>query len=82
MNARRFHLTLTGEKVLACIGTSEHVALIVKKDPGRRKFLLRFHLAGGDAKEAWRSAARCEPADRDCAMGPTRSHQKYKESLL
>lgn len=69
MRAREFHRTSAGEKVLACIGNSPHIAKIIDKDPKHRKFLLRFHLANGDKREEWRNALRCENAPSDSPMG-------------
>ncbi len=75
MDARRFHQTDVGDKVLACVGTSEHVAKVLDKRIRPNKFLLRFHLANGDAREQWRLPKRCEPAFRNSPMGPVCRHQ-------
>lgn len=73
MNARMYHETAIGQKVLASIGTSEHVAKILGKDNRKRRFLLRFHLVNGDAREQWRSSLRCKPTNGDSPMGPAKN---------
>jgi len=71
MNAREFHCTPIGAKVLASIGNYEHVAKVLDKSKDR-KFLLKFHLANGDARREWRSALRCSPTDHSRPMGTIR----------
>jgi len=74
MTAREFHRTGIGEKVLASISNSEHVAKVMAKNVKARKFLLRFHLASGDAREIWRRACSCSRRRVGDVrpMGPTR----------
>ncbi len=82
MNAAQFHATPVGAKVIASIGNSEHVAKVLNKNNRKRKFLLLFHLANGDSREEWRNASKCTGVpDQSRPMGPTRRHQKYRESL-
>ncbi len=72
MNARQFHATEVGDKVEACVGTSDHVAKVLDKRIRPNKFLLRFHLVSGDARDQWRLPQRCTPAESSRSMGPIR----------
>ena len=75
MKAEQFHRTPIGARVVASIGNSEHVASVKDKDTKKRKFLLRFNLASGEARNEWRSAGCCKRAPDEAVMGSTRGRR-------
>lgn len=81
MYARDYHNTPIGARVMASIGTSEHIAKVIDKDDHKRKFLLRFNLASGDARKEWRMALRCQRVEQTQPMGPTRRVEQKSKAI-
>lgn len=69
MRAHEFHSTPLGARLEASIGTSRHVARVLRKNGRRRQFYLEFHLLNGETRRTWRSAYCCSRTTHDQPLG-------------
>lgn len=70
MDEADYNKTREGDKVLAHIGNSLHVARVLRKHPSHQAFRLRFRLANGERQVARRYRHHVERCDQSVSVGP------------